>query len=328
MAPRVGRGRLSLSPGGSGVLSLFFPGLLIAAVSRQHLLVAVSVAAALVLVVDAVAARTGTGRVAVAVSGPTSTTAGTAVPITVSLEGPSGLECAVGIDGSRPALAAALVPETASAVVVFDQRRVVDRLTVRVRTAGPLGLVTSTRALAARLAEPLHVAPAPVPATLPSLGLDGGPTQRALGGDPIGLRPYAPGDPRRDVHWPSVARTGTLLVRDRRRSLALVDVAVRIDLGRSAGIDDALGRARTAIGTLTAAGCRVVLTTLEEVAGGRTPARGRARRPETVTVVDAVDTHDELLRRLARVAVGSPEPDGPGRRLMITSEGLWWQGSS
>ena len=36
-------------------------------------------------------------------------------------------------------------------------------------------------------------------------------------GEPRGVRPYAPGDPRRAVHWPATSHSGTLMVRESER---------------------------------------------------------------------------------------------------------------
>ena len=50
------------------------------------------------------------------------------------------------------------------------------------------------------------------------------------------LRPYAPGDDRRHVHWRSTARTGSLMVRQFEES-RMSRVAVALDTGRLAWLD-------------------------------------------------------------------------------------------
>lgn len=51
------------------------------------------------------------------------------------------------------------------------------------------------------------------------------------------LRPYAPGDDRRHVHWRSTARAGELMVRQFEES-RMSRVAVALDTGRSSWLDD------------------------------------------------------------------------------------------
>ncbi len=51
------------------------------------------------------------------------------------------------------------------------------------------------------------------------------------------LRPYAPGDDRRHVHWRSTARTGSLMVRQFEES-RMSRVVVSLDAGRLAWLDD------------------------------------------------------------------------------------------
>lgn len=51
------------------------------------------------------------------------------------------------------------------------------------------------------------------------------------------LRPYAPGDDRRHVHWRSTARTGQLMVRQFEES-RMSRVVVSLDTGRTAWLDD------------------------------------------------------------------------------------------
>ena len=58
------------------------------------------------------------------------------------------------------------------------------------------------------------------------------PDQRSLLTDPtaiVGVRPYAPGDPLRSIHWPATAATGTLVRRETERAWAR-DLLVVLDL--------------------------------------------------------------------------------------------------
>lgn len=310
------RHRWSLTPAGSGVFSLFFPGLLIAAVARQPLLVAITVAAGLLLAANAVLARVAVGRLGVTATAPATATVGTVVSAAVSLDvtGPP-LECAVGVDSAKPTWLPARAPAAGTVSFRPSGRGVETGLTMRLATAVPLGLTSCSRTISAPLAGPLHVAPRPVPTTFDrSAGRSPDP---ALGpGDPIGLRPYVPGDAQRDVHWPSVARTRTLLVRDRRRTESLTELRLTV-AGGGDGLERALGRARAVAEPELAGGRRVVLTTIERRPGG-----------PPVTVTDRVDSGAELLRRLAAATGGEPVPGGPGPDILVTDEGVRWRDGS
>lgn len=91
---------------------------------------------------------------------------------------------------------------------------------VQLRAAGPLGLFDGARHLAAELHPPLHVAPSPLRVRWHAGTVTGEGTEVPVNGTVAGgevtraVRPYAPGDPARLVHWPSVARTGELVVRE------------------------------------------------------------------------------------------------------------------
>ncbi|MDH3680050.1 MAG: DUF58 domain-containing protein [Acidimicrobiia bacterium] len=308
------RHRWSLTPAGSGVFSLFFPGLLIAAVARQPLLVAITVAAGLLLVANAILARVVIGRFDVTVTAPATATVGTISSAQVALDvaGPP-VECAVAIDSTKPTWLPAVAPAQ-GAVPFRPATRGIDRgLTVRVATAVPLGFTRCVRTVAAPLDRPLYVAPRSVPTTFDRTA--GRAADPALGpGDPIGLRPYVAGDAQRDVHWPSVARTGTLLVRDRRRAEALTELRLVV-CGSGDGLDRALGRARALVEPELAAGRRAVLTTTGRRPGGGGPA----------TVTEPVDSGADLLRRLAAATGGESVPAGRGTHVLVTEEGAWWR---
>jgi uncharacterized protein (DUF58 family) len=68
-----------------------------------------------------------------------------------------------------------------------------------------------------------------LPAVAPMAEL---PDLRALSTDPmaiVGVRPYAPGDPLRSIHWPATAASGTLVRRETERAWAR-DLLVVLDL--------------------------------------------------------------------------------------------------
>jgi uncharacterized protein (DUF58 family) len=121
-----------------------------------------------------------------------------------------------------------------------------------VRVADPLGMIARTlpfppvEALVLPRVEPVSVDPARGGA-----GLGGGgrrPTNNAAALEVDGVRPHRPGAPASRIHWPTVARTGTLVERrltDEAERLPLVV----IDANRPAD-EDALDRALRAAASL------------------------------------------------------------------------------
>jgi uncharacterized protein (DUF58 family) len=156
-----------------------------------------------------------------------------------------------------------------------------------------------TRSIRVKLPAPILVAPRPgvAQAVLQSI-----PDERVSGGSPLltrgtgdtvrAVRPYAPGDPARLVHWPTSARRGEIVVREHEPPPAL-GIALVVDL-RGPTPEAAASRA-AGIGVATlAAGGVVWCGTFEdgEPVGGLV---GDARA---------------LGRRLARAGAGVP-PDPP-----------------
>lgn len=317
---RRDRYQLALTPAGAGVLSLFFPGLVIAVVSQQQLLLAVSVGSGLSLIFNAVVSRRFIARLTMSVAGPVTATVDSVYPVTVGLERGRTLECAIAVDNGIRSWTPAAVPATGEVLVVAAERGVVERLGVRVRTAVPFGLIACVRISAVPLARPIHVGPKRVDVARSSIvGLDS-PFDLASGDDPIGLRPYAVGDSLRDVHWPAVARTGAMIVRDRRvtNTGLELDVVVETD-PPGCDLDDLLGRARSILEQLVTTGHRVRLVTAEAAIGsdgGFRVAKGW------------VGSADDIIQRLARTVIGPPGCGsgsvGGSARLVICPEGLRW----
>ncbi|MEZ5409761.1 MAG: DUF58 domain-containing protein [Acidimicrobiales bacterium] len=340
---RPNRYRLALTPAGAGVLTLCFPGLLVSAASGQRPLMALSLGAALVLAVNAAWALVALRSFTVAVEGPTAVTVGSAVPLAVVVAGPHRLEGALGVRSGVRYWVPAQMPGEGVVLWRARNRGVVERITVRLQTSIPLGLAAVVREVAVAPPAPVHAAPAAEPVVLtavPFTGAGGGTdatsaesvvvgggvlTDRLLiaagvgPGDPIGLRPYVPGDPGRDVHWPTVARTGALMVRERPPGLGIPpEVTVLVRAADEAGADRVAGQARGAVEQLLLAGYRVVIDSVE--AGDR--------------VVGAVYGRDDLIARLARFRPGGPDlpggdpVGGVGRgrtALMVDEDGLRWR---
>lgn len=101
---------------------------------------------------------------------------------------------------------------------------------IRVESSFPFGLVLRWR----ELDEPIDLLVYPAPAlsilSPSTAGMSQGnnaPQKQSRTGELKGMREYVPGDPLRDVHWPTSARTNTPMIRMRNgheSSLALVTV--------------------------------------------------------------------------------------------------------
>ncbi len=89
---------------------------------------------------------------------------------------------------------------------------------VRVWSGWPFGLVKRWRVLLVPAEVLVYPAPGPAVPTDPTGWLGGArerPEQAGRTGDFRGLRPYAPGDSIKDLHWPTTARTGQAMIVER-----------------------------------------------------------------------------------------------------------------
>ena len=113
-------------------------------------------------------------------------------------------------------------------------------LQVDVTRSGPLGLVAFERTVFMPLVRRLAVGPKPVPypealhAALSQIEHSSKGRSQLAGDLFRGVRAFQPGDSLRQVHWPLVARTGELLVRDFDNPTRPA-VRLGVDLGRTAG---------------------------------------------------------------------------------------------
>jgi uncharacterized protein (DUF58 family) len=169
------------------------------------------------------------------------------------------------------------------------RRGVLDAVVVEVASSAPFGLLWWARDVELPLPRLLHVAPRTGDDGAPLATLDDAHGEASLRvhaaiGEPRGVRPYAPGDPRRTVHWPATSHVGTLMVRESERQTD-DPVLVELDLPTDpAAAETEAERMMAAVGSCLAGHRPVVLITREST--------GRVARP----VVDRVD----LGRRLAR----------------------------
>lgn len=183
-----------------------------------------------------------------------------------------------------------------------DRRGLFSAVRIEVRVTAPLGLVAAQRVHTVWLDHAVEVAPRPlavtwVPAPAPVTDAPHPVARPALAGDLVrSVRPYVAGDPAHLVHWPSSARTGSLVVRELEPPrpvgqavvVDLTDTGTQTERAASYG----LGAARAVL----SAGGELTMCTCE--AGG--PVTGR--------VTNALDAG----RRLARAVPGAPGKPPPG----------------
>lgn len=307
------------------MLVLVVPGLLVAVAAGQVALVGVGVAALVLLVADAAFARGALRAPELRASGPTTTTVGSEFPLRLDCRARRPVTCAITVENAVRRAIPATLPTTGDVEVAATQRGVLDAIAVGLRTAGPVGLAASSRRFRVDLAAPVHVEPRRIPVQLPSMAVIDPLTHVYRGDDePMGLRPYARGDSPRDVHWASVARTGTMVVRDRRRGAAGTELDVIIETFRdNCDLPQLLGQARSALEQLLATGYHIRLVTVESDA----TASGDGVR----YAIGLVPNPAELGVRLSRVVVGRPGhlagAIGSSARLVIRPEGFEWQSS-
>ncbi len=189
-----------------------------------------------------------------------------------------------------------------------ENRGVLSAVTVRLSSAAPLGLLwwSSTRRL--ELPTPLVVAPAEEAAE--RLPLAAGEAEEAAGAAELtdagvlrGVRGYEVGDSPRQVHWPSTAHTGTLMVRESETERDRPVKVVADLLGEVEATERLASEAMGTIGSLLAARRSVILETIED----------------GVVVVAQVADARSAGRRLARAGtnpwadLGPPSPGIGGR---------------
>lgn len=270
------------------------------AATGQEAVVAVGIFAFTLFVLGIVWPIWSVARMRVSVVAPTDSTVGDAVELRVHLTGRSARLDVRALDPpgawwrtSSPA--DGRLPHLAARRGVFRTVR------VQLRTSAPIGVFVRTRTVRVVLSEPIVVAPRPsvAPAVLqpvPDERLStGSPILVHGGGDTVrSVRPYAPGDPARLVHWPTSARLGEIVVREHEPPPAL-GIAIVVDLRGPAPETAASLAAGLGTATLSAGGV-VWCGTFED------------GEPVGEMVADA----RALGRRLARAAAGPPPPAPDG----------------
>lgn len=241
---------VGVSAGGLGLLLAWLGGLAIARLTGATPVVIV-LAAGFVMFVGALfdgwlsISRTEVGDIVL----PHSSEQGVPVPISGRIVAPRPVFIEIRAAGDEVALGWTTRSEF-SGDAVFEQRGAVDRLDVRVRSAGLLGLIWWGRRTDLAIARHL-VAPAPhdrkIEVERAGMASDGdlSGASGAISGAIDGLRPWQDGDSEKFVHWTSTLRSGELMVHDRRQNTDQRWV-VRARSGTSTP-DEEAGAARRAI---------------------------------------------------------------------------------
>ncbi len=217
----------------------------------------------------------------------------------------SGL--AISATGSGTSVIDVVSPGPISIPFSVGRRGAYSQIRIDLASDAPFGVLQARRTRTVEVPHLLLVGPveqpcAVHPAELPAELMEPVPTGAGAAGDVVrSVRPYVVGDPAHLVHWPTTARTGTLVVRELEPPAAR-GIAIVVDLGASgalpagdAVLDDAAVErcAAQAAGAARAArerGARVVLCTAE------------ATGPVVADAPDELSTQ----RRLALAGPGRP----------------------
>lgn len=234
-------------------------------------------------------------RIGVAATSPRDATVGEQVPVHLFVSGRSS-SCELRILDPTGTWFRTAAPGDGTLPHRAERRGVFQACRVEVRVTWPLGVFAAHRIHQLELPTPVEVAPRPLavtwaPAAAP-VDVGAEPVLRgAPGADLVrSVRPYVSGDPVHLVHWPTSARTGSLVVREMEPP-APFGQAIVLDLrGMGADAEQAASYALGAARSVLAAGGQLVLCTHEA----------------TGPVVARVHSPLQAGRRLARATVGPP----------------------
>ncbi len=205
------------------------------------------------------------------------------------------------------------------------KRGVHEASAVTLRSAAPFGVAERRGTL--QVAGSTIVLPAVIPlGRLPFLTLDSDPerasrsvSRRGTGPEFMGIREYRPGDSPRHVHWPSTARTGTVMVREleqqRSRRLAIV-VDTLTDVGDAGTPLDACCTAAASIARVAfteghrvrfvVSGPRATVEVSDDVEDGSFRRRLAAVLPDGVSMAEVLDRGAEAFRDIDAVVLIFP----------------------
>ena len=172
------------------------------------------------------------------------------------------------------------------------RRGVLDAVVVEVGSSAPFGLLWWAREIELPLPHLVHIAPRNGPSGHALTTGDDAPGEAQPRvpsgiGEPRGVRPYTPGDPRRAVHWPATSHAGVLMVRESERPTddpIYVELVLPTDPAAAeaeaermmAGVSDALVRLQPVVLATTEETGRVVRVVTDRVDLGRRLARAVA----------------------------------------------------
>ncbi len=248
--------RYGLSPVGRGLFSLALPCAMLGSVGGHPVITGIGVCIGLFMVLAYLWSSIELRQVIILVSAAGDVTAGDKLDLTIVAGGPHGLECAVGVAGSE--ILGVSAPATGKVQAHAPNMGRLDAVPVTIQCGVPDGVVGAVEHRLEPLSEPVFVYPAPVVCSLdPAPGSSGSFVDPS--GEMAGLREYTPGDRLRDVHWPAVARTGTVLVRDNRSAPSGGPVVVIVPATPAIGLEIMAGHARHAIHILMQRGHSVEL---------------------------------------------------------------------
>ena len=274
-----------MSPLGRGLFSLVIPFSILGVMGGQQVVLGIAIGVGLLLMAGFFWSVSALRHVKIEASVKGDTTAGEAVDILLSVSGPKDLECAVQVMDSEPM--GVRVPAAGSITVEANEMGKFETILVAVQTGVPDGVVGAVDRRAVKLSEPLYVYPAPIVCVVPPAPNTRG-AMASDSGELTGLREYTPGDRLRDVHWPAVARTGTVLVRDHRAPSSLGPVTVAFGYTEEFNIALQAGLTRSAVHTLMQRGHQVRLLIGSELAEVRTEVEACRRLAEVAAQLGPV----------------------------------------
>jgi uncharacterized protein (DUF58 family) len=302
-----------------------------------RILVAAGLTAA--LVADAVIVRRATGELSVRLEPPVEATEHDEIGLLVEVTGVTR-SVRVELPGTSPALSFTIDGHEPGVVIIpTPPRGVHHHIGVNLVVPGPFGLFELTRRARVWLATPLAVGPTPRAHDVhwPSLRtVRFGITETAPMGRDLfrGVRPYAQGDPRRQVHWKATAHHGRLMVKESEGTgVVLLRLVVSTPYpGRTA--EEALGRAAWIGRRALELGWRLDLVVVEPT--GALPApppvdsflflaiAPEPMRPAQQVHVPIATVH-ELNARLAAAGIGVPSVERSSiATRVITTDGDTW----
>lgn len=211
---------VGLSAGALGLLLAWCGGAAIVRLTGAAPVMLVLAAGVVLLVAAIVSSLVTTARVRVGlVELPPTSTVGEPVPMRAAIASPRAVWVEIVVGPDTVATGWAVAGRFASSATM-TRRGLVDRVEVRVRSAGPLGLVWWGRRFQAHVADHL-VAPRPRHGSVVVETTDVGATGDLAGvpgasaGELDGVRGWRDGDSEHAVHWPTTLRSGEFVVRDR-----------------------------------------------------------------------------------------------------------------